>query len=506
MPRVLIREGSSGILGLTGAGSPRFVPDCDLDKALALLFQLYELKAENGKTFRENYWHSGFNWLSSQVGWLFWRACYRFVQYAPFLEDCLFGQTRPIFVNSLNFERLYRLFKPKTRVSLRNALYYRLLLPAHNSRWAETAAAPLLFYRYGPKDFRTKDILAILEARGVGLSLVYSPSIKLYRHRQEQGHPVYFLYRPQSLQNPFGHSYDLSGLPRLTQAFFRSVTATAEHRMANALADYKRHLANLEKARPKLFFGLDDHNEVYSILYACKTLGIPSIGYQLGMYARLQAAYTLEGWEPGEYQWYDRVIVWGRYWEDVIRRHSRAYPPDYFLLGANKNSYDYRRLDSERFAAKNILIPYEFFANTHEIGRYIRAFIDAGWRVYFKLKPDERPERQLESYCLPEDYRRQLVPVTRITPELMAEVNVVAGAMTTLLYDLLPYGKETWVLDTEFRLLDDMVADGLARRVRLDDIPTLVPPPKADHRLDYSYIFNDAPLEKVVEEHVLSRL
>jgi hypothetical protein len=78
--------------------------------------------------------------------------------------------------------------------------------------------------------------------------------------------------------------------------------------------------------------------------------------------------------------------------------------------------------------------------------------------------------------------------------------------MTTLLYDLLPYGKETWVLDTEFRLLDDMVADGLARRVRLDDIPTLVPPPKADHRLDYSYIFNDAPLEKVVEEHVLSRL
>lgn len=45
----------------------RFVPDCDFDKALALLFTLHDLTAANGKTLRDNYRLNGFNWFGSQV-------------------------------------------------------------------------------------------------------------------------------------------------------------------------------------------------------------------------------------------------------------------------------------------------------------------------------------------------------------------------------------------------------------------------------------------------------
>jgi len=299
---------------------------------------------------------------------------------------------------------------------------------------------------------------------------------------------------------------DLSGLPADTAACFRAVIERAELNMSHQVWSFEQHLADLAADPPGMFFGLDDHQEVHPILFACRELGIPSLGFQLGMYARRQAAYVLERWEPGAYQWYDHVLVWGPYWEEVVRRRSRAFAEGFFLPGANKNPYSYRRLESARFDLKNILVPYEFWGNTKRIGEYMVRLMDLGWKVYFKLKPDERPERQLAAYRLPPGYAERLVPVERITDELMAEVNVVAGGMTTLLYDLLPYGKETWVFETEFRLLEDMIEDGLARRVRLEDLEDMPVPEKADRQMDYERLFRSESLESVLDKYVISKL
>jgi hypothetical protein len=151
-------------------------------------------------------------------------------------------------------------------------------------------------------------------------------------------------------------------------------------------------------------------------------------------------------------------------------------------------------------------VPYEFWGNTRLIGQYMMRMMDLGYTVYFKFKPDERPERQIDCYMLPPEYAGRLVRVFDITDELMAEINIVAGGMTTLLYDLLPYGKHTWVFETEFRLLDDMVRDGLAMKVRLDELESMPEPEKAERAMDYTYLFRDLPLSEVIERHVLSRL
>jgi hypothetical protein len=57
--------------------------------------------------------------------------------------------------------------------------------------------------------------------------------------------------------------------------------------------------------------------------------------------------------------------------------------------------------------------------------------------------------------------------------ELLSKIDIVAGTMTTLVYELLPAGKIIWYLDTPYRHLQDLVEEGLAHRIRLEDIQPL---------------------------------
>lgn len=506
MARAVITEGSSGIVEIRGVGgAEEYYPDNDLDKALELLFRLYEIKAANSARFLDNYWKEDVNWLSGQVGNIYWRYFFRYVQYKPILKRIDDGEITPHFANKVNLARIHEVLQPRRSIKLKDRLYYKTLIPRHNSSTARQGIETL-FYRYGPGDFRTADILSVLEEHDTDFHFCYSPSAKMYKARNKQTHPVYFLHRKQPCPRVFANKYDLSGLDPQDRRVFSAVIERVEENMSFQYFEYKRHLADLEKARPKLFFGLDDHQEVHPILHACRKLGIPSIGYQFAMYARRQAAYVLEGWEPGTYQGFDHVITWGEYWEDTIRKWSAAHPADYFIKGANKLKYGYRRLESDKFNTKNVLVPYEFWGNTRLIGKYMMRMMDLGYTVYFKFKPDERPQRQIDCYRLPPEYAERLVHVFDITDELMAEINIVAGGMTTLLYDLLPYGKHTWVFETEFRLLDDMVRDGLAMKIRLEEIEALPEPEKADRAMDYTYLFREVPLSEVIERQVLSRL
>ncbi|EPR39795.1 hypothetical protein dsx2_0369 [Desulfovibrio sp. X2] len=504
---VIVTEGTSGILELRGLrGREQYFPDNDLEAALEHLFAFYELRAANGKKLRDNYRHLGFNWLSSRVNFLFWRCMFRFVQYGPLLERLARRRERPWITNRLNFGRLWDLMHPGfSPAKGRRQAAFAARVEEHNRAVSAEQSGGVLFYRYGPSDFRTREMLSVFEEKKAPFVFNYSPSAKLLDKAGGQPHPVYFLHRTIPGEPVFKNEYDLSAFPPLTRAFYAAAVRSIEETMSSGVREFERHKENLARLKPDVYFGIDDANEVYPILFACKELGIPSVGYQLGMYARRQAGYVIEGWEPGEYQWFDNVIVWGRYWEEVIRRHSRVYPEGFFLQGANKHSYSYERLESPDFSQKNVLVPYEFWGNTRLIGRYIQKLMDLGYTIFFKFKPDERPLRQLDSYCLPPEYRQRIVQVFDITDELMARINIVAGAMTTLLFDLLPYGKETWVFETEFRLLDDMIEDGFARRVRLEELDDIVPPERADRHMDYGRLFNDTPLAEVLARHVLSR-
>ena len=151
------------------------------------------------------------------------------------------------------------------------------------------------------------------------------------------------------------------------------------------------------------------------------------------------------------------------------------------------------------------MIPYEFLADTISIGRYIKQFIERGFIVYFKTRPDELIKDQVDAYYLG-SLREKVQIVETITPELMAEVDIVAGTQTSLLFDLLPFNKPLWVLETSFKFMYDIVEDGFARLLKekdmgnIDDIYQVEMERKQIVNLEYFY--GAKSIQVAVEEYL----
>lgn len=508
MPGIRISEGASGILTIHRPFRKQelFIPSYDLDAACDLLFRIYEVKGPDGRTFKESYRRNGHNWLCGQLDFFFSRCLYRIVQYRELLARMRARGETPVFRGKGGFHKVWELLHQRPRRALRDIWAYGHVLPAHNEKLSRTIRPQLLFYRYGPNDFRTREMLAHLDEKGVDFAFVYSPSRKLISRRDTHERPVYFLYDKPVQSNAFARHYDLSAFDADLQPLLAAAIAKTEERMTADMADCSRHKENLARMRPKAFFALEDYIRLHPLLFACEELGIPSVGYQTGTYTSRQPYIVLQHWQPDEVRYFDHLIIWGSYWENVCRTNSPAFADDYFILGANKHTYTYRRLESPNFDVKNVLVPFEYLANTWMIGRYIEKLLALGYRVYFKLKPDWPAERQLACYHLAPADQAKLILAPAITDEFMAEINIVAGSMTTLLFDLLPYGKETWVLRTDYRLLDDLVAAGYARHVSLEDLETMPPPAKADRYADYTRIFNPGKVTEVLDRILLPLL
>ena len=182
-------------------------------------------------------------------------------------------------------------------------------------------------------------------------------------------------------------------------------------------------LANFRHFDYKLFFGLDDANIVYPLIYAAQDVGIKTLGFQHGVYARRHEAYVMQGIK--KYRWYDNVLVWGEYWKSNVLKNSRLYSSTYHIVSSNKHDYDYKYLP-KKGKNKVILIPYEFLSDSIKVGEYIKKFIEAGFKILFKPRLDESPQSQLKAYYL-DEFEEKVEIVNDLTPETMAEIDVIAG-------------------------------------------------------------------------------
>ena len=68
-----------------------------------------------------------------------------------------------------------------------------------------------------------------------------------------------------------------------------------------------------------------------------------------------------------------------------------------------------------------------------------------------------------------------------------------------------PDGKFMWIFDTEHKHLEDLVEDGLAHKVRLEDLAALGPSFFRPTHVDAASFFNPASLRAIIARHVLMR-
>ena len=503
-----VREGNTGILQLgTGPESRRFIPNCDEDAARSLLLEFQELQNSGGVPLKSNYRAEGFNWYPTTVSFLYWYVFLPFVKYEPLVREWAGGKARFHWDGGGSFRTLIELLadeKPKRPLKMR--LHY-LLMKWSNRVVLRRSPADLLFFRFARKDFRTVEIRKALDTLGVRyLDVVPAPSIRELLSSLLRGGRDYCFTQPPAMNrgNRFGHSYPLDHLDPLKRKLFAAAIRAVETSITSCLVEYHDHERALRRCKASTFYGLDDVNGyVFPILYACRTRGMRTIGHQHGAYVKRHAAYRMEGIEAGEFVWFDHVIVWGEYWREKMRRDSTAYPPDFFIVGSNKFSSFPSSGETRHRHPKTVLIPYEFLANTAKIGKYMQKLLDLGYRVAFKPRPDDDLDEQLEAYCLPASYRERLTIMPKLDEAALAEIDIVAGTMTTLLYELLPCNKVIWVLDTEFHHLDDLVEEHFAVRVRLADLDKLDDSFFRPTRADAVSLFGKASLEETLRDHVL---
>jgi len=506
---MIVREGNTGILYISGNGKDeeRYIPDCDLEKTRLLLLEFQELKDNRGNQLKDNYKFGDYDWYPSMVSFLYWHIFFPYVKYMPILKNVFDKKITVDFQNKADFYSINNIVNGDSkRIRIKDLIFYSLLRINNRLvlRWFPYG---LMFFRFSFDDFRSTEIRKELD----NLDIKYIQIVPLGRIKDVLKYLLmkkpYYYYGGMSFKKYFAITYDLNGFESNKKILFQKAISILEKTISAYIREYKVHSKNISQSKVKVLYGFDDCNGyIFPLLYALKKNGIYTIGHQHGAYAKRHAGYIMEGISRENYKWFDKVIVWGKYWKELLLDHSKVYTPDLFEIGSNKFKFDYSFIDNKRESTKNILIPYEFVGNTYKIGKYIEKFIKLGFTIYFKPRPDEIIEDQLAAYCLSKEAQNKIIIANKLDRDLITKIDIVAGAMTTLIYEMLPYNKIIWILDTEYKHLHDLVDNGLAHIIKLNDLENLDEKYFKKTTIDVEEFFNSEQLNETIKKHIIPRL
>jgi hypothetical protein len=503
---VQVREGSTGVLFLKDRSSheERYVPNYDLDPVLALLARFESLRDRRGVCIRECYWSDGINWFPTVVNYLFGRIFTPHVRYQPLIEAMFRGALHPRHQSHGDFWRITSLLTDNEPHNPLAETAFNTLVALNNELAIARSSAEVMFFRFTPSDFRTSRAKAAFDELGacyleavIGDRPLIGPSL---RGRQ----PYYFCgYACQS--NDFVHEFVLDDLDGVTRSLFQAAIRKIEVMISGSIREFRGHCQALRGARIKTLYGIDDTQVIYPLLYACQRLGIHTVAHQHGAaYNKRHASYVMEGIQPGEYRWFDTLITWSAYWRDRLYATTRCVPQE-VVVGCDLFDLRFQAGCPNGRPPGSVLVPYEFLTNTFEVGRFMARLMDRGFRVHLKVRSDEDVESQIEAYCLSAAHRERLAVVADLTPEVLGGIDIVAGTSSTLVYQLLACRKITWVLETDYRYLDDLVDAGYARLVRYADLDRLDDSYFELPRIDQDYLFSSATLKETIARTVLCR-
>ena len=495
----IIAEGNTGILSLRedGAAPRQFIPFYDLDTTRELLLEFQELKDAHGVALKDNYIVAGRDWFPSAVSWLYWHVFYAYVKYQSLVDRMFRGEIAIEMSLKGEFSDFLGILRrasppPRWKLELLHAL-----IGLQNRRVMKNHRYPVMFFRFAREDFRSVEIRRVLqEVAGNFVEALPCPNFRQVLESLKKNEPFYYYAAPPAARR-FAFQYDLDGLPPEKRALFAAAVDYVEVTLSQYVLEWKRHKQWLAGSAVKTFYGFDDVNGYcMPLLLAARDHGIRTVAHQHAAYVKRHAGYIMEGIDPARYEWFDRLIVWGQYWKDKLQRDSNVHANRDIVVGANKIKWDYSSGKGVVPGRKNVLVPYEFLTNTHAVGKFIAVMVASGYRVFFKPRADENPIDQLRSYCLSEEMLNQISVLEKLTPEAMSEIDIIAATMTTLVYELLPYEKIIWILDCEYKHLYDLVEEGLAHSISLNDFPDPAPQKWMPCQIERNYLFNDATLQE----------
>ena len=512
--KVAVFEGATGILKLLeGSQESMYYPCCDMDAARELLLEFQELKDSSGSPLKNNYRAAGHNWYPAMVSHLYWYLFIPWVKFRPLAIDLLEGKKSFKFSGGRQFQGLADLLAesrtgpPKKRFKVS---FHDFLWRLNNRLTVSRRPWDLVFFRFAFHDFRSQEILAELNAKSLCVleAVPAHGSRGILRSILGRKNHYYYAQPPRRTEgNQFRRQYPLQHLEFAKSSLFKAGIQLLETTLTACIRDTAMHQRNFRRAGIRLFYGFDDVNSYFfPLLFAARALGVPTIGHQHGAYVKRHAGYIMEQIAREDLEWYDRVIVWGDYWRNKMVHDAPVHPPERWVVGATKLKFAYSDLGTTESGRvpKSILIPYEFLADTATIGKFITKFVEFGYEVWFRPRVDESLEAQIDAYQLQPPIRNALhIASGPLNDVFLAKIDIVAGTMTTLVYELLPANKIIWYLDTPYRHLFDLVEEGYAHLISLEDLPN---PPKEKlkpTKIEKEYLFSSQSISETLQANIL---
>ena len=479
--RVTVHEGNSGVLTVRGedGSEEQYVPDYRLAPARDLLLEWQELRGQDGQRLKDSYWVDGTNWMPTIVNYAHGRVFVLYVKYRRLIEQVLEGKLDLRVENDGDVSRLLPLLHGSFAPRSVKASVFNALLTLNNRLVVRRSRAPLLFFRYTADDFRTKAAKEALDELGTEyVEAVGSQKHVLVASLLRGG--TRFLYGGAPARNMFRKRYRTEHLGRPKRLLFERTTEALEIMMSTFITEHRTHSRTLKRSSFRTFYAIDDTQIVFPLLYACQDRGVRTIAHQHGAAYQLgHASYVMENLQPAQIRWFDTLIVWDEYWKDRFLALGNLKPRQDVVIGADLFGDQFGPGDAAAAAERSprpraILLPYEFLTNTYQVGRYVTKLFRLGYDVWFKPRTDEDVEAQIDTYCLPPDCRDRLKIVPVLTRAFLERIDVVAGTMSTLVYQLIPFGKVIWLLETDYPCyLDHLADEGYILRIRYDDLETL---------------------------------
>ena len=489
--QIKVHEGNTGILYFENG--EKFIPNYDVEKAIGLTLDILNIKNNDGIKVRDLFYFDGFNWASVILSDLFWSFCYQYIQYNDVLEEYAETIQRIDYTSNPKsggrFSSIYGLCfgENKITVPVQNNIQYKLKESLR--KWPNMTYLLKVIYKYGigsnefksflfrnnsayasdlifdvmhPNNFRTAYIEHTLDELGCDWVTIPGRIRKNYYNNE----------------NLFNYRYDISSFQsnKLLYKFVKQTLRKIELTISNSIYSYEIHKNILVQHRPKIFLSMDEANtHVFPFLYACKKNGIPTVGFQHGAYTNRNFAYSHMGLGEINFDWFDKILVWGDYWKNKLSKNNNLKNTHVITFGNKCLPFNYKtlKIDKVEKSSLNILFPYEFLCNSHKVGNYMNRLLELGHTIYFKLRQDENKDDEISAYHIADKLKEKIIMVEKVDNELLQKIDVIMGTQTAYIYELLPYKIPIIIPDTEFTLIDDLIDEGLAQKIKFDQLESL---------------------------------
>ncbi|MBX4200286.1 hypothetical protein KW790_02400 [Candidatus Parcubacteria bacterium] len=216
----------------------------------------------------------------------------------------------------------------------------------------------------------------------------------------------------------------------------------------------------------KAVFSIDDVRHYNELMAAAKESRISSYAIQHGHFTKYHPGWLRETEMEQEVMRPEKLVVWSKYWSDVLLKLGTYFKPEELLIGGERWGLPVSTRKKDGHIT--ILIPYEKDAPKLEVREYIERLLKIPhFRVVFKIRADQDKQSQLDEYGLAPFLNK--IIVVRSMRDIHYDISVALGTYSTFLYDMVVEERPVAIIETSIDYGEGMVENGLANFIKKTD-------------------------------------